>query len=285
MALELKYNANLAGAKALSLNDDAVITDQVWDKGKYSWIRNGYYLILTGYYYYDGHTTNYLQTDSGWFIVSDTYEGTDEYWKITEGAEKPHTYTQSQAQALVQKIITNNKIITRCNCLCARYGGRFTSEELAQIKALQQRVMQRNKALQDEGLLKDVKTGYPEEYEELSPYLHKIMEYGTMGIGITTWVVVVIAATVIAATATAAYFAYKNLADESERDVKYSKALTQTLVSKLTEEEYQQLLNETKGMLTKSKIKSLVRGSWGTIKYAAIIVGGYAIYKIIKSKL
>ena len=216
------------------------------------------------------------QTTSGKYIVL------SEGWQFVGNAPIMR-YSQSAAQALVQTIIENNKTITRCNCLCARYAGSFSQEQLAQIKALQERVMARSKALQDSGLTENVKTGYPEEYAELSPYLQKIMD--DESIGIATWVVVVIAATVIAATATAAYFAYKSIAEESERDVKFSKELTASLVNKLSPEEYQQLLNETKGMLTKSKIKSLVRGGWGALQYVAMAAGAYAIYKIIKSKL
>ena len=204
-----------------------------------------------------GYTATSVRGSVGYQTTSGEYIILSEGWEFVGNAPIMR-YGVPAAQAQVNKIIKNNITITRCNCLCARYADRFTREELAQIKALQQRVMQRDKALQDDGLTDNVKTGYPEEYAELSPYLQKIMEDGS--IGVATWVVVVIAATVIAATATAAYFAYKSLADESERDVKFSKELTATLTSKLTEEEYQQLLNETKGMLTKTKIKSLVRG-------------------------
>lgn len=104
-------------------------------------------------------------------------------------------------------------------------------------------------------------------------------------VGVATWVVVVVAAAVIAGLGTAAYFTYKSLADESERDVKFSKELTATLVNKLTEEEYQQLLNETKGLLTRSKIKGLLRGSTGVAKAALLAVGGYMIYKLIRQRL
>ena len=279
MTLQLRYNADWVNAKLISLSNEATVTDSLIDKGQFTNIAKGHYLVLTGYYWYNGNTVNYLQTTTGWYVPIDTMdENWLSYWKMeTVGLHiNRNVYTKSQAQALVQKIINNNKDITRCNMLCARYADRFSQTQLAQIKALQQRVMARNKALQDQGLTQNVKTGYPEEYAELSPYLAKIME--DQSIGIATWVVVVIAATVIAATATAAYFAYKSLADESERDVKFSKKLTATLVNKLTPEEYQQLLDETKGMLTKSKIKSLVKGSWGTLKY--VIMGGAALYAV-----
>lgn len=237
-------------------------------------IPNGARFIMTGYYWVvDGYA--WIQTADGYYVSAHYNSGRIDNWQInTDVTKRIPVYSQTQAQALVQKIINNNKEITRCNILCARYADRFTREQLALIKELQNRVIARNKALQDEGLTENVKTGYPEEYAELSSYLDKIMTDGS--IGVATWVVVVIAATVIAATATAAYFAYKNLAEESERDVKYSKELTRTLTSKLTDEEYQQLLNETKGMLTKTKIKSLVRGGWDTFKY--LLIGGVCAY-------
>ena len=75
-------------------------------------------------------------------------------------------------------------------------------------------------------------------------------------------------------------FLYKKLAEESEQDVKYSKELTATLVSKLTEEEYQQLMDETAGLLTKSKIKQLVRGDMKWLLFAT--VGAFAWYYISK---
>ena len=233
-------------------------------------------VALTGYTATSVRGTVGYQTTSGEYIIL------SEGWQFVGNAPIMR-YSTTQAQACVNKIIENNKTITRCNILCARYAGSFTKTQLAQIRELQQRVVARDKALQDEGLTQDVRTGYPEEYAELSSYLDQLME--DQSIGLATWVVVVIAATVIAATATAAYFAYKSLADESERDVKFSKELTASLVNKLSPEEYQQLLDETKGLLTKSKIKSLVRGSWGTVKIAAAVVGAYTIYKIIKSRL
>ena len=270
MAIELKYDERFAGAKAVAVKDGAQAMSSIVSSGTVGSYAKNDYTYCTGYYIDKGDYI-YPQTTYGWYLIVDL---NDPDWSFSTGAIKAPSYTQSQAQALVQKIINNNKDITRCNMLCARYADRFSQTQLAQIKALQQRVMARNKALQDQGLTQNVKTGYPEEYAELSPYLAKIME--DQSIGIATWVVVVIAATVIAATATAAYFAYKSLADESERDVKFSKELTATLVNKLTPEEYQQLFNETKGMLTKSKIKSLVKGSWGTLKY--VIMGGAALY-------
>lgn len=233
-------------------------------------------VALTGYTATSARGSVGYQTTSGEYII------------LSEGWQQVGTvpimkYSTTQAQAQVNKIIKNNRIIICNNLLCARYASKLTEEQQAEVRTLQNRLMSRNDALKDAGLTTGVQTSYPAGYAEFESYLDALMQGEP--IGVATWVVVVIAATVLAATATAAYFAYKNLADESERDVKYSKDLTRTLTSKLTEEEYQQLLNETKGLLTKAKIKSLVRGSWDTIKY--LLIGGacaYAAYRYIKTK-
>lgn len=231
---------------------------------------------LTGYTAVSARGSVGHQTTSGSYIIL------SEGWQYIGNAPIVK-YGVSAAQAQVNKIIKNNKKIISNNLLCARYADKLTDDQRATVRALQNRLMARNAALQDQGLTTNVQSSYPAGYAELSVYLGALMN--GEGVGVATWVVVVIAATVIAATATAAYYWYKNLADESERDVKYSQELTQILTSKLTEEEYQQLLNETKGIVTKSKIKASLRGGWGALQTIAMIAGGYAIYKIIKEKL
>lgn len=234
-------------------------------------------VVLTGYTATSARgNVHYETTGGGWIYLPDGW---------TEiGTVAVAQYSDSAAQALIDKIISNNQNILRGNLLCARYASRFTPEQQAAIRGLQQRLDERNEALQADGLTKDIRTGYPVEYAELSGYLDALMKGEAIG-AIATWAIIVIAAVVAVGMGTAAYFAYKNLADESERDLKYSKELTQTLVSKLTPEEYQQLLEETKGMLTKSKIKSLFSGGWGVLTWITAGVGAYVIYRIIKEKI
>ena len=232
-------------------------------------------VTLTGYTETSAKGTVGYQTTSGKYIVL------SEGWQQI-GTVAVAKYSQSRAQAYADKICKNNMQIMRNNLLCARFASRFTEEEQSNIRALQRRLMNRNAALSDQGLTKDVQTSYPKEYAELSGYLEALMN--GEAIGVATWVVVVIAVTVLAATATAAYYLYKSLADESEADLKYSKELTATLVSKLTPEEYQQLLDETKGLLTKSKIKQLVRTTSNWIWIAAIFVGGAFAYKFLRQQ-
>lgn len=282
MAYQLKYEESYAGKTLTCEKQGAQIMNGIWGYGVVYGCNKGNSFVLSGYAYYDREYTNYLQTVDGWFIPIDTYKGTQNDWSISNTAVRVKKYTDSDAQRQIWKIIHNGEEILRCNLLCARYANRFSKEQLAQIKAVQLRLQARNEALQVGGFTENVSTGKPSEYAELSGYLDRLMSDQT--IGVATWVVVVIAATIIAGMGAAVYFTVKNLADESERDVKYSKELTASLVNKLTEEEYQQLLKETKNMLTKSKIKALVRGSSATIKLAIAAVGAYAIYKFIKER-
>ncbi len=272
MTLEVTYQG-----KVMQGTDVPVYSIRQDNKFAATWIDNQTVrVVLTGYTAVSPKGNKHYQTTAGEFVYL------PDGWQEV-GVQAVNRYSQSQAQALVNKIIENNKTILRCNLLCARYANRFSAEQQAMIRTLQARLQNRNEELQAGGLCDKIQTGYPEEYAELSPYLEKLIN--GEAIGVATWVVVVIAAAVVGATATAAYFAYKSLADESERDVKYSKELTATLTSKLTEEEYQQLLNETKGMLTKSKIKGLLRGGTGVAKAVLLTVGGYMIYKLIKQRL
>lgn len=232
-------------------------------------------VALTGYYLESVRGNIGYQTKSGKYIIL------NEGWQHV-GEVAIAQYSQTQAQALVNKIIKNNKLIISNNLLCARFADRLSEAEKSRVRELQTRLMSRNAALKDNGLTKDVQSSYPSGYAELSAYLDALMSGET--IGVATWVVVVIAATVIAATATAAYFAYKSLAAESEQDVKYSKELTSILTSKLTEEEYQQLLDETKGIVTKARIRQALGSYWNALKWVALGVGALALYKIIKDK-
>lgn len=231
-----------------------------------------------------GYTETSISGNVGYQTTSGGYIFLSDGWKEI-GTQAIMQYSQSQAQALVNKIIKNNEQIICNNLLCARYAHKLTENQRAQVRELQHRLQARNNALQAGGLTQDVQTSYPAGYAEMSAYLDKLMAGEGVGVAISTIAWIVVAAIVIAATATAAYFAYKSLADESEKDVKFSKDLTRTLTSKLTEEEYQQLLDETKGIVTKARIKQAV-GSYGKVlTIAAFVVGGGLLYRWIKNNI
>ena len=189
-------------------------------------------------------------------------------------------YSQSQAQALVNKIINNNKVIIQNNILCARFADKLTADEKTQLYDLQTSLQERNAAIQAQGVCTNIQTSYPQGYVYLQSYLDTFMASG--GVGISTAVIIIISAVVIASLSTAAYFAYKSYADQSEKDVKYSKELTQILTSRLTEEEYNQLLAETKGIVTKARIKQTLSTTSNIIWIGLAAVGGYFIYSAYK---
>ena len=233
---------------------------------------NSYRVALTGYSETSSRGSVGYQTTSGRFIIL------SEGWQYV-GDVPIAQHSQTQAQALVDKIIKNNIVIVQNNLVCARFANKFSAEQRQQIRELQRRCEARKAALQSQGLCTDVQTSYPKGYADLGSYLDKLMN--DESVGIATWAIVVIAAVVLAGLGTACYFAYKELADESANDVKYSKELTSILTSKLTEEEYQQLLDETKGIVTKARLKQSLFGNakW-LLGIAAVGLGWWLVRKI-----
>lgn len=233
------------------------------------------YATLTGWTAVGRDGTKYYQATSGEYI--DMADG----WGLYESAP---IYSQSAAQRLVDQIIRNNRTIIANNLLCARYSGKLTAEQLQQVRDLQSRLEKRNSALIDAGVCSGLSKSYPQDYVELQPYLEQLMQAGAVsGVGSVT-VAIVVTAVVIASLSTAAYFAYKYYAEQSEQDVEFSKDLTKTLTSKLTPEEYQQLLSETKGKLTKAKILTNIGSTGRLLILAAAGVGAYFLYKLLRKQ-
>lgn len=288
----LKYDSTMVGAKFVyqpQKGHSAQWTTNVHDEGQFGDIPKGYTFITTGYYYNaPGSYVIWALTTIGVYISIDyLYDEYQKVWSYQAYAVKLSGHSDTQAQALVRRIIANNIQITKNNLVCARYAGKFTAAQKELIRELQSRVARRNNVLQNQDLCKGIQTSsintYPEMagYEDLSGYLDKLMN--GQAVGIATWAVVVIAAVIIAGMGTAAYFVYKDFADESEKDIKYSKQLMAVLAQKLTPEEYQQLLNETKGIVTRAKIRQAA-GSYGKVlMIAAGIVGGAFLYRYIKN--
>lgn len=274
-----KYEESLAGAKAVVVKDGAPLTNRIAGSyGSFEYLPKGQYVVLTGDYWYDGEYTNYLLTTNGWFVVADTYAGTDTYWQVTKGAFRLPNITQAQAQSLVDKIVQNNITIVENNLVCARYANKFTKAQQQQIRDLQARAENRKNALVEDGLC-EVTTSYPKGFADLSGYLDALMK--NEGVGVITWATVVFTAIVVAGASVAAYYAYRIMYEDSAEDVQYSKELMRVLKSKLTDEEYEQLKKETQGIVTKSKIRQLAGGAWDALKIgAAIFLGAWVVRKI-----
>lgn len=265
------YNGRVYG-----MVNGEVYTYNSYGKLVYAGVHTGgtLYVKLTGYYLTGSDGKGYQTTGGGYVWLEDGWQ------EVRQDSRMQ--YSQSQAQLLVKSIIANNKHILCNNLLCARFAYKLTSAQKEQVRALQSRLQARDKALQANGLCSDIQFNYPSGYAYLQPYLESLQNgEDVSGVGsITTTIVVT--AIVVAAMSTAAYFAYKAYAAESEQDVKYSDELTKILTSKLTEEEYQQLLNETKGIVTKARIKASLGSYYTIVKYG--LIAALAVWGLGKVK-
>lgn len=234
---------------------------------------------LTGYYFQQSGKT-YYQTTTNVFI--DLADG----WEYT-GYSPLAAYSTRDAQYFVDKVIKGNQHVLKNNLVCARFANRLTEDEQLMLYQLQSRMSKRNDQLASDGLCVQQKISSPPGYNDLSNHLQSFMNaYASgesIGLVISTSTII-IAAVVIGSLATAAYFAYKYLASEAEKDVKFSDDLTRTLLSRLTPEEYEQLMRETQGIVTKSKILSSIGGGLGLLKWGLLAVAGFVVYRTIKKK-
>lgn len=237
---------------------------------------------LTGFYRQgaDG-SAMYQTTSGGWIRMADGWSNT--------GYSPIRQYSQKDAQYYVNKVIKANATIYENNLLCARFATKLTEDQQYTLYSLQERLQSRNQQLLDDGLCSNQQVSSPPGYSLLSNNLATFMQaYSTGsqigGIGSIT-ATIVVACVVIASLATAAYFAYKYMASEAEKDVKYSDELTKILLEKLTPEEYELLKRETQGIVTKSKLTAKFGSAITFIKLGAIVFAGFAIYKTIKNYL
>lgn len=226
----------------------------------------GYYQYMNGVYYYqcDHSQSRWINISEGWQQVG--------YNTIN--------YSQAQAQELVNGIIENNKYILENNLLCARYSYLLSSAQQKQLYDLQKRLQNRNEALQNTQLCSEQQNSYPAGYANLGNYLDQFM-YSGVGVVISTGAIIVVSAIVLVLASTAAYLAYKAYYNESKQDVKYSAELTKTLQAKLTEQEYQQLMNETQGIVTKAKITQKINAVAGSTSNLLIFaLGAYCFLRL-----
>lgn len=275
---------SMIGRKLVATNDNATLTDMPQDEQTAKHCPEGSWVILTGaYYYYPGDVKNawFQITVGDWFVHMDMTNGTTQYWKNVGNIDLPH-FSRDDVQKYVDAMIKNNIHIVENNLLCARYADKLTADEQKQIAQLQKRVYDRQEQIKANGFCTDIQESYPQGYADLEPYLAKLMK--SEGIGIVWWAACIIAALVVGGLAAASYFIYRDLFEDSKEDVKWSDELTAKLMEKLTPEEFEQLKNETAGIVTKARIRAKL-GSWGTIlKVAAVLVAGAFAYKFFTNK-
>ncbi len=274
----MKFDTSIAGHKAVAANDNAQWARLVGGQG--GTLRTGDYAVLTGWYVTDtlGRTICQIESDPTMGIIASD--------NITLSSAQYASYSNREAQALVNGIITNNRAIYENNLLCGRFRRKLTTSQQKQVAALQQRLEARNSALVDSGVLGDLKQSYPKGYILYYDDLQALCNENKIGIVVSTTAMIIITAIVVASMGTTAYFAYKAYYNESVDDVKFSNELTKILSEKLTDEEYAQLKSETAGLVTKAKLTSKLGAFGGKIKfllYALLGAGAaYGVYKFVK---
>ena len=192
----------LIGVEMIALNDNAEYAWRLsFGTSTYAYInqyaKRGEYAYLTGYYYLDYMNDKmYLLTTSGLYLIVST-DSDKAQWGSTGKRVNIASYGESQAQALVEKIIENNILILQNNLFCARFADKLTEDQRAEVRNLQRRLMARNDELKDDGLTEKVKTNYPKGFADLEPYLDELMNGEAIGVALTTWVVIVVAAAIV----------------------------------------------------------------------------------------
>lgn len=227
---------------------------------------------LTGFYY-QKNNVSYYQTDGGRYVKW------DENASIVNGAPT----SGGNAQNAIDEIIKNNQRILENNLVCARFSHLLTAEQKQVLYGLQQRLLLRDEALRNKNLIASARESYPKGYMAEYGYLDSFMASfeGTSAIPV---LYIIVSAVVVASVSVAAYYAYKAYLTESIQDVQFSDELTKTLTSKLTDEEFAQLKEETGGLVTKAKLLGKFSNTGTILSLIGWGVAIYAAYKIFFDK-
>ena len=266
--MDIKYNASYKGQTYNATYGSAYYPSA---DGLF---HNVYYVedmeaTLSGYWVQTPSGNVYLQTTAGYWILNG-----DSTWQKLNITRSVATYSARSAQSLVDSIIEADQRIICANLLCARFANKLTASERTRLYELQTRLQERDAALRTDGILTNVQTSYPQGYAEFGSYLDRFMQNPQgVGVAVSATAIIVVSAIVVASLATATYFWYKAYANQAKEDVKYSEELTNILTSRLTEEEYQQLLDETQGIVTKARIKQNFQTGGSMIGWTLVGLG------------
>lgn len=268
----ITFNPEYAGARWLAIRNAACVSLSS-STGEQINIQAGYYVVGTGRYTWDD-TNIYVETTTGYWAVIN-----EQNPDFTGNGKE--TKTSAQAQNLVNSLMQTNMRILENNLFCARYSKYLSATEKQNVAILQHNLEVRNNAIMDTDVFSAMEQASPEGYDELQPYLDQLCSENKVGVVVTTSVLLIVSAIVVASLSTAAYYAFSYYAEQATKDLKYSDELTKTLTEKLTAEEYEQLMTETKGLVSKAAITSKLSGSFSWLKYIAYGAVAYLIYKTV----
>lgn len=242
--LDLKYVTNIHTGEKQQTPNGVTLTG--WYEYVDGGAKLGFYLKGSYFEFEDGNF--YLITST---TLSELKNG---QYKPTETADTGGDWSLDRTRQEINEIIKNNRNIFDRNVKASgmlywlNQRGKLSYGDkqyyIAQIKALQKRLEERNQAIIDSGLVKVEKTGSTRYQNELQ-YLTSIRDNGR--IGMATWAVVLIAVAVtgvVTAGATYGIQYWLSKRAQSLEDVKLSEDMIATLQAKLTPEEWDQFQRE-----------------------------------------
>jgi len=198
--------------------------------------------------------------------------------------------TNSGAKNLMEALIANNKSILENNLLCSRVITILNSRNVSipieykkNLYGLQGRLTARNEKILTSPFIDTKQTAAPAAFNKYQPDLNSFMN--SPGIGVVPVVAAIVVYVVVPILVSAIiYLIFSNLHKESKTDVVYSKELTNTLISKLTPDEYQQLLAENEANAKKIDDNASGASLLKTAKYLAIGFIGFTVIDKFISK-
>ena len=252
-------------------------------------IKSGRTVTLTGYGYEVNSSYYYLQTleNNNLYICID-YDDL-EWERVSEGSTKE--YSQAQAQDLIGKLLKNNQYIFENNLLLSRFANKLSYNEKVRLYNLQKRLENRDNMLRESDVFSQMQEsrimGYSNFQDSLNSFMGSFNPSQSVGLVVSTTWAIITAVVVIGSLSTAAYFAFKDLYEESVQDVKLSREMLKIFEKyNMTEEDIATIQQETQGIVTKAVLMEKIRTTFGNIKnillYGALGYVGYQLYKKYK---
>ncbi len=234
----------------------------------------GTQFILTGYYYQIDNWIYAQVSQQALYLVLDSNASIPE----VNFMDQCNTATTYQAEELLAQLLRDQQRIYENNLVCARFAQRLTRQEAQQVLELQHRLEVRNADIEKNSeAFSHIETASPTGYEQLRPYLDAL----EAKVGIALSSAIVIAVVIGASLSTAVYFAYQYYAAEAAKDVKFSDELTRTLMERLTPEDYEQLMEETRGLVSQQVLSQKLKAGGKTILIIGCVVLGLILPQLI----
>lgn len=265
---------NWGGEKVIAVSNYAMINTT---GGGYS-VKKGTIFTLSGWY--DGNRY-YIVEHPNYYIFLEEYQH----------YSSPKAKTEAQAQDLIGKLLKNNQYIFENNLLISRFANKLSYNEKVQLYNLQKRLENRDNMLREADVFSQMQEsrimGYSNFQDSLNSFMASFNPSQSVGLVVSTTWAIITAVVIIGSLSTAAYFAFKDLYEESVQDVKLSREMLKIFEKyNMTEEDIATIQQETQGIVTKAVLLQKIQTTFGNYKNliigAALAYTGYTLYNKYK---